>query len=257
MQTEHLQLVQLTHHLDIEKPILNRLRGMEQLKDFPCIYENAAKPLKIDPAKPWILFLIGPTGSGKDTLMNYLADKNLVNRAKTAVNRVRRVDEPEDAYIFMRKQQEHETLEQYHEHLIKEYELIEHDVHNGYLYGLPKSSLQNADRNKVILIRTEINGVTALTEELKNEFNLVTIFVLPDSWTLIYKRVNLPGLQRTNIATRIEAAVDWIDRSPDVANFYLHNTENSSQYTSEQISGLQFCSETLEKFLLGITKLAK
>lgn len=211
--------------------------------------------------------LIGASGAGKDRIMCEMVDKNLFRHIVTATSRLRRFKaikeednqklqaiadsaltqkryheilkdfenkelatvEPENAYVWMRWMiPADQTEEGYYNNLRQEYELIENDVHNLHLYGLPKRSLAISDNPQSIpIIRTEINGAITLNQIIpQDEFQIVNFAVLPDSLDqsqceMIARATNLSAEELNN---RIQKNIEDLQRYKDITNFYIKNT---------------------------------
>jgi len=187
--------------------------------EFPLIYKN--KPLDFILDLPLVIIHLGPSGAGKDVSAELALADGVVVHAVTATSRLRRVaeNESDSKYVWMRQKRTGESLEEYDAHLIQEYELIEHDRHFGGLYGLPKQSIHDALKIGIPLIRTEPRGAKTIISKLKNEFNFVVTFVVPESFEQLISRIE----KRGNIEERITKAVEEIEEAPEVTNYYLYN----------------------------------
>ena len=214
-----------------------------------------------------VAILIGASGSGKDRIVTEMANINLFRHIVTATSRLRRFKaikdedkdklektassaltqkqyhailqkfekeglatvEPENAYIWMRWMTPSDgTEEQYYQNLRQEYELIENDIHNLHLYGLPKSSLAISDNPwSIPVIRTEINGAVTLNQLIpQDEFQIVNFTVLPDNLEqsqndMIERATNLT---KEEIENRIKKNIEDSQRYKDITNFYIRNT---------------------------------
>lgn len=189
--------------------------------EIPLIYLN--KKPEINPDLPIVFILIGPSGSGKDTISDSLYSEGVVVRATTATGRPRREEEgePEERHIWMRTKREDETVEAYDANLIKEYNLIEYDRHFGNLYGLPLASLEKAMQNGTPLIRTEPRGAKTICTFLEGKANCIVVFIVPESFKQVWAR----ALNRVNFEERKEKAVHEVKEAPEISNFYLFNPE--------------------------------
>jgi len=232
---------------------------------YPHIYKGIE--LQPRNNRPLVGILIGVSGAGKDRIMCEMVKQNLFRHIVTATSRLRRFKainindeedlkriadgaltqeqynnilndfekknlatvEPENAYIWMRWRKPFEqTDEIYYENLRKEYQLIENDVHNLNLYGLPKSSLIISDDSLSIpVIRTEINGAITLNAIIaQDEFQVVNFAVLPDSLDQsqneIIARASNISIEELN--NRIKTNQEDQERYKDITNFYIKNT---------------------------------
>ncbi len=217
------------------------LLGKAEKTDIPLIYLN--KKPHIDSTLPTVFMLIGPSGSGKDSISDPLYKDGLIVRATTGTSRPRRIEEqePEERHIWMRQQRADETLEEYDAHLVAEYGLIEHDRHFGGLYGLPYSSLEKALRLGTPLIRTEVKGVKTITKYLEGKMNCVVVFIVSESLDQIWQRI----ANRNNIAERKQTALEEIKEAPSVAHYYLFNPVEF-----EGSPGLEQAQDALKKLIM-------
>lgn len=232
---------------------------------YPHIYKGIELPPRKN--RPLVGILIGVSGAGKDRIMCEMVTQNLFHHIVTATSRLRRFKsvnksndeslkkiadtaltqeqyneilndfeqkglatvEPENAYIWMRwRKPAEETEEIYYENLRREYQLIENDVHNLNLYGLPKSSLFIPDNSLSIpVIRTEINGAITLNKIIpQDEFQIVNFAVMPDSLdqsqSEIIDRASNISIEELN--NRIKTNQEDQERYKDITNFYIKNT---------------------------------
>lgn len=246
----------MTHTSTLE--LLKYLEQKHNLKDFlaklpmtniPGIFRNPNTSYAIDPARQTIFIINGLTGSGKDTIMNHLTKKKLVVKATTAVNRDKRPGEASNSYIWMRKQLSTESDKQYLNNLIKEYALLEYNQHHDNIYGLPRKSLVNALKQGPVIIRNEPHGAQTLIQKLGDQYNIIVLFILPDSWEQIYKRIHRKGQERDNVFTRLQDSKHMLSESKNSTHFYIHNTEKTAQYTSEKTKGRQFTLKNVEQLI--------
>lgn len=171
---------------------------------LPHIYPNIE--LEEQLTNP-VIVVVGPNGSGKDTVLDIVKDQGLVKRVLTATTRRRRfkvldpnqkeeiterlnqIEDMEeynstldslesigsitaealDAYVWMQWPTEGTDQDEYFRQLMEKYELIEFDFHYCNLYGLPKSSLSsdNETCNGLPVIRTDLPGMLTLNSVLK------------------------------------------------------------------------------------------
>lgn len=232
---------------------------------YPNIYKGIELLPRND--RQLVGILIGASGAGKDRLMCEMVNLNLFRHIVTATSRLRRFKaikeedkekleniassaltqkqyheileqfendglatvEPENAYIWMRWMTPSDgTEEQYYQNLRQEYELIENDIHNLHLYGLPKRSLAISDNQLSIpVIRTEINGAITLNQLIpQDEFQIVNLTVLPDnleqSQTEMIDRAT--NLSQQELEDRTKKNIEDSQRYKDITNFYIRNT---------------------------------
>ncbi len=175
----------------------------------------------------WTILIIGPSGSGKDFLGGKLVRDGWLNIATTATTRPRRVNLPDqhdesiDDYVWMDATNLDVTNQEHRQQLIDQYELIESDVHHGNLYGLPKQSLDKALEKGHALIRTESEGAKVINQKLKDKYNLLTVFVVPDSYDQLWNRISGRGQE----IDRMLKSLEYVKEAKSLTNFFIHNTE--------------------------------
>lgn len=180
----------------------------------------------------------GPSGCGKDTLLKEIRVLNIFHNVKTATTRDKRNGEDDDEYYWMRKIKNDERFEDYYSNLIKEYNLIEFDIHNNNLYGVPEKELQQ--NSKINLIEIETNGV----EVISKKFPLLSIFIFPESYTQLWKRIE----NRDNKEKRMLKAVEEIKSSLNLCHYFFLNVEN--QENKEE--GILKSREEFTTFILDL-----
>lgn len=218
--------------------------------DLPQIYRY--REVEFSEDKPWIICVIGPSGAGKDSIIGPAMKEGLLHMAVTATTRDRREGESEEAQVWMRKRREDEkTVEEYHAHLIEEYDLIEYDPHHENLYGLPRKSLEEASAKGTVLLRSDVAAVKTYHEKLSDKYNIATIFVVPESYEQIWERMNATG--RTNLEVRFNDSVDYVKDAPDVTNYYLYNQVYVKTADGDYLPGLDVSRESFSQLVDRLT----
>lgn len=188
----------------------------------PTQYPGIYKKIEITNNKAKkLITIIGPSKSGKTTIINYLS--KYYPKVKTLTTRPKRPDELEDEYIWApEKQLENEEIDDYIHRIKHIYNLIETNYFAGFVYGTPQESINKAfEQSNIAIIGSENNGAKAFKSKLSDKFDVITLFVLPDSIETIKKRINY----RNNIEERLKIAEKEIEESLEITNFYIHNTE--------------------------------
>lgn len=248
LQFETMDAATFVQQLDTTHPLQVFLEQFVPTP-YPAIFRNEAVFLNNAPHRPWLIIFNSITASGKDTIMDALVSKGVGVKAKTATTRARRPNELEDHYVWMRGQQPDEDFETYHRRLIEEYDLLESDVHHKNVYGLPRENLYRAAQHGVVIMQNEPNGAKTLLEKIKGDFNIVVLFIVPDSWKQIFERMTRAHESRDNELTRLQDSVAWLNASQEITHYYLHSTEFPEKYGKRDLSGLELLTQSVIELL--------
>lgn len=212
---------------------------------YPAVFRNEVVDLNISADRPWLIIFNSVTTAGKDTVMDFLIATKQFVKAKTATSRAKRPKEAEDHYVWMRPQQTDENFDTYQNDLIKEHDLIEFDVHHGNVYGLPRQNLYNAAHQGVVIMQNEPNGARTLVQKVGEDFNIVVLFIVPDTWSQMLERMRHVHETRDNELMRLEDSLQWLTSSREVTHYYLHSTESPETYGEYSKSGLELLSDSV------------
>jgi len=125
------------------------------------------------PSKPLLIVLSGPSGAGKDAVLNRLKKSGYPAQFITTVTtRPKRTQEKNNvAYRFVST----ENFQQ----MIKNKELLEWASVYGNWYGVPKQPVRQAlEEGRDIIVKTDIQGATTIKKILPQA---VFIFLMPPS----------------------------------------------------------------------------
>ncbi len=227
--------------MDIE---IKSLIELSKPTSRPGIYEYLKSNISQD--RNTLFVITGPTGSGKSTFIECLSSK--FPRIQTATTRTKRASESMDTYLWMNETiNKNESREDYQIRLVSKYGLVESDYHEANLYGVPGKNLINVLKESHSIIGIEKNGVQKLKALVKDKYNLICFFILPDNFEQITERISK---DRNDIVTRIEFAKDEIATSIQIANYFVHNTEMNIYSGSED--PLEYMKNNLNEFIYSL-----
>ena len=119
-----------------------------------------------------LVILSGVAGAGKDTIKKELIKRmeNVESLPSFTSRPMREGDVEGGTYNFVTREEFEEMIEKGH--------FYEYDVHHNNYYGTSKKILNEKIKSgKIIVKDIEVNGTENLLKLLKNEMNIVTIFL--------------------------------------------------------------------------------
>ena len=155
-----------------------------------------------------VYIIAGPSGSGKDSVMKKVFEKQPdIAFSISSITRDMRPGEVEgEKYNFISR----ERFEQ----MIKNDELLEHNVFVGNYYGTPKAPVINCIENgKDMLIEVDVNGAVQIREKMPEA---VSIFIMPPSLEVLKQRLTGRGTDSAEvIEKRLNEALREIASAKD------------------------------------------
>ena len=152
------------------------------------------------------LFIIsGPSGSGKDTVLQKLFQKKNINFSISTITRPMRSGEVEgEKYNFISREQ--------FESLIANDMLLEYNVYLDNYYGTPKIPVeQSLKEGKDMIIEVDVNGAHQIRNKMPEA---VSIFIMPPSLEVLKARLSGRGTEsKEQVEKRIAEALNEIKRA--------------------------------------------
>ena len=148
---------------------------------------------------PGLLFVVsGPSGAGKDTLVDLLRERVPLRYSISATTREPRPGEIEGEHYFFVTRKEFERRQ-------NAGELLEWREYNGNLYGTPRDYVERSIAEGYdVIMKPEVNGARAIKSAYPDA---VMIFLVPERFSILRERL-LARRTETNeeIARRLEIA---------------------------------------------------
>ena len=204
----------------------NNYNNRDKNISFKKIVRNdiASKTLKDN---KYLLLVSGPSGVGKDRIMNQIMNK--FNKIVTHTTRPKRAGEVDGKSYFFT------TVDKFKEG-IKNNEFVEYiEGFSGKYYGTKKETIKNAlNGEKPALAIVDVDGAKNIRDNLKNDpqINVVSIFFRPPSkepLKVLESRLNKRGSETAeSIKTRLQRAEYEINRAKEYdAEIEVNNVEES------------------------------
>jgi guanylate kinase len=198
-----------------------------------------------------LIFVLGPSGSGKDTVLNLVKekDRNLVF-PPTLTSRPKREGENDGIYKFITKK---EFLE-----YVDDKSFIEYDEHFGNFYGTSRNLIIDAIKKGPAIKQVDINGMKKIINSSDLEYNrsnhslliqenrLVNVYfvgIVRESIEITKDAlIKRDGLNKTE--QRIKKISDEYDYILKNCDYKIINKENQKQITADNFLKLiyEICS---------------
>ncbi len=158
--------------------------------------------------KGMLVVLSGPSGSGKDTVLEKLKNLDIVfDKTISATTRQMREGEKDGVdYYFIDKN----TFEK----RIEEGFFLEYTLYNGNYYGTPKSEVEkHIDKGGCILLKIEVEGAGNVRKAMPEA---LSIFIIPPSMEELERRLRGRGTEtEESFKERFETAKDELSRAKE------------------------------------------
>lgn len=155
-----------------------------------------------------LLILSGPSGSGKDTVLEEMMkmDSNIVMSKSLTTRKPRDGEINGKDYIFV-------STEEFEDN-IKNDKMVEYVKYGNNYYGTPKDPIDNwMEEGKTVILRIEVQGADKI-RELYPE--VISVFLMPPSVKTLHTRLKGRGSETEEaIRTRMEIAKGEMLRASD------------------------------------------
>ena len=141
----------------------------------------------------------GPSGCGKGSILKELAKKENIAISISATTRKIRDGEVDGKdYFYLTKAEFMEKIEND--------EILEYNEYCGFLYGTLKEQVRKLlNEKEVVILEIDVNGAAAV----KNEFDVVKIFIVPPSLEVLKERLKFRGTEtKDSFNARLNKAKD-------------------------------------------------
>lgn len=201
--------------------------------------------LKYGIPRPMIVVISGPSGVGKDAILERMAELEFpYHFVVTTTTRDPRPGEADGVNHYFVDQSRFQ-------YLIDEDELLEHAEVYGNMYGVPKEQVRNAlTAGRHVMIRVDIQGAARIRELVQDA---LLIFIAPPSLESLQSRLEDRGVDaREAITVRRSQAIEeianseWFDYTivnyddhlDDAVNEVIHVIEKESERQPPRIFNL-------------------
>ena len=169
-----------------------------------------------------LVILSGPSGSGKDTVLNkFLEGRNDAKVSVSMTTRAKREDEVDGVnYYFVSRE--------YFEKKLSEDKMLEYAEYAGNLYGTPKAPVDEMlAEGKAVILKIEIQGADKIRKLYPD---VVSIFLMPPSATVLENRLRGRNSEdEETINHRLVIAKEEMRRAADYDYVVINDTvENAA-----------------------------
>lgn len=165
----------------------------------------------------FLLVVSGPSGSGKDTVINHLAENydNIVISVSATTRPMRHGEKDGENYFFLSQ----EDFEQ----KIKNNEFLEYANYCGNYYGTLISEVDKRISNgKTVVLVIEVQGAANVKRIYPN---CTTVFIRPPSYEELSRRLHGRGTEdEDKIAARLKRAVEEMEYAADYDFVVVNDT---------------------------------
>lgn len=168
------------------------------------------------------LFIVsGPSGSGKDTVLKKIFENHPeIKLSVSSITRAMRTGEKEgEKYHFISRAE--------FEELIKNDELLEHNVYLGNYYGTPKAPVEKMlNEGSDVILEVDVNGAAQVRQKVRDA---VSIFIMPPSFEELRRRLSSRGTESKEVVEeRLSKALGEIKRAAEYDYIVVNDELNAA-----------------------------
>ena len=181
-----------------------------------CNPHNPCAP-ECPPQRGMLIIVSGPSGVGKDTIVNRYLEKNAnASPSISATTREPRQDEVDGKHYFFITRNEVETM-------IQQGAMLEYAEYGSNYYGTPKKKVETMlESGKNVILVIEVQGAMKVKQQFPET---VLIFLAPPSLGCLRQRLEHRGTENeTLIRRRLEIAHKEIKQAVHY-DYILRNTD--------------------------------
>ena len=167
-----------------------------------------------------LIVFSGPSGSGKDTVLEKLLPKCEITKSISATTRDIRVGEKDGVDYYFVSREEFEKM-------IEEGQMLEYTQYVGNYYGTPKAPINKwLMEGKNVLLKIEVDGGAQIKEKMPE---CVSIFILPPSEEELERRLRGRG---TDDEAATKKRLETAKLEMQCAKLYDYNVVNDDLDTA-------------------------
>ena len=154
--------------------------------------------------KGLLLVLSGPSGSGKGTINQVIAEDPNVFISVSATTRQPREGEQDGKHYYFLSKEEFESR-------LSTGMILEHNVYCGNYYGTPKKEVyEHLEQGHDVILEIDVNGAL----KVMKENDVVSIFIMPPSVEVLEQRLRGRGTETEEVVQqRLNEALTEISKA--------------------------------------------
>ncbi len=179
---------------------------------------------------PLMLVISGPSGVGKDAILDMLATQNYpFHRGITATTRQPRLGESDGVQYYFKTVPDFQGW-------LERGELLENAIVYGNYYGVPKQPLRDAlARGQDVILRVDVQGAHTLKQKVPNA---IFIFVAPTDFEELVSRLENRATETPDsLALRLQKYADEMQAAQNF-DYIIVNRQNMLEDTVAKIRAI-------------------